>query len=376
MQTRPATRLYIHVPFCRTKCDYCAFYSVTSASAAQHEAYLRRLEREFADVAGLAGDLDSVFVGGGTPSVLGPGGLGRLTGLVRQYFHLQPAAEVTVEANPDRLDGPLCEALAAGGANRISMGLQTFSPTLRRVLGRQVDAACAPAAVAALRRAGIRRLNADLIFQIPGQSLRQWTDDLRRTLELGFSHLSAYALTVEEGTRLAARLPPGNSSDDRRFEAMWQRAAAVAEGYGLRRYEISNFACPGDECRHNLGIWHGDTYVGCGPAAASFDGVRRWTNPADLQAWLSGQPPEVDELPPLARAAEILAFGLRTVAGWDLARFRAVTGLSPDDICPETIRELVGAGLLEVAAGALRTTPAGMLVHDAIAERIIRMPSA
>ena len=142
------------------------------------------------------------------------------------------------------------------------------------------------------------------------------------------------------------------------------------------RYEISNFACPSDECRHNLGIWYGDTYVGCGPAAASFDGVRRWTNPADLQAWLRGQPPEVDELPPLARAAEILAFGLRTVAGWDLGRFRAVTGLTPDDICPGTIRELVGVGVLEVAEGALRTTPAGMLVHDAIAERIIRLPSA
>ena len=128
MSTRPATRIYIHVPFCRTKCDYCAFYSVTSASAAQVEAYLCRLEREFAEVAGLAGELDSVFVGGGTPSILGPGGLGRLTGLVQHHFHLPASAEVTVEANPDMLDGPEREARRGGGRQPRQYGAADLQP--------------------------------------------------------------------------------------------------------------------------------------------------------------------------------------------------------------------------------------------------------
>lgn len=322
----------------------------------------------------LAADLDSVFVGGGTPTVLGSAGLERLLDQVRRSFRVLGQAEVTVEANPDMLDEAMAETLARAGVNRVSMGLQTFSETLRRRLGRRVDAAAAPLAVQALQRAGVRRLNADLIFLIPGQSLSQWLDDVRRTLDLGFTHLSTYALTVEEGTRLAGSLPPGGL-DDSLFEDMWQAAAAVAEGYGLQRYEVSNLARPGDECRHNLGIWYGDAYLGCGPAAASFDGARRWTNPASLDAWLAGRPPEVDDIPSAARAAEILAFGLRTVRGWDLARFRAVTGMSPADLCPEVIRDLLAAGLLEEAPGTLRTTVAGLLVHDAIAERIILMPT-
>lgn len=373
MRTRPATRLYIHVPFCRAKCAYCAFYSEVAAGPAQVAGYLDAVERELALRSPLAADLESVFVGGGTPSELGPSGLSRLLGAVRSAFRLKADAEVTVEANPDRVDAALAAALAAAGVNRVSLGLQSFSPALRQTLGRCVDAGAAPAAVAALGAAGIGRLSADLIFQIPGQSLAAWVADLREALGLGLGHLSTYALTLEEGTALAARLGSAGV-DDELFEAMWSAAEAEASRFGLRRYEISNFAAPGEACRHNLGIWRGDAYVGCGPAASSFDGCRRWTNAADLAAWVAGQAPELDELPARSRAAELLAFGLRTVDGWDLSRFRDLTGLLPEQLCPEAMAELIAAGLLEVAGGALRATPAGLLLHDAIAERIIILP--
>lgn len=370
VRTRSATRLYIHVPFCRAKCAYCAFYSEVAPPPAQVSAYLEALERELSAQSVLATDLESVFVGGGTPSMLGPSGLARLMGAVHASFRIKADAEVTVEANPDRVDAALAEALAAAGVNRVSLGLQSFQPELLRTLGRCVDAGAAASAASALRAVGIARLSADLIFQIPGQSLSAWVADLREALGLGLGHLSTYALTLEEGTALSARLGAAGV-DDSLFEAMWSAAEAEACRHGLRRYEISNFAAAGEECRHNLGIWLGDAYLGCGPAASSFDGGRRWTNVADLAAWMAGRAPEPDELPARSRAAELLAFGLRTVDGWDLSRFRALTGFQPEDLCGEAIGELVAAGLLEVVGGRLRATPAGLLVHDAIAERLI-----
>jgi oxygen-independent coproporphyrinogen III oxidase len=369
---RPATRLYVHVPFCRAKCAYCAFYSEAPPDPARLAHYLQALEAEFDRVAPYAGSLDSVFIGGGTPTSLGAGSLARLMGLVRRHFHVAAQAEFTVEANPDTLDAAVVEALAAAGVNRVSMGVQSFQQALRRTLGRQGDASRAPAAVAALRSAGIARLNADLIYHIPGQTLEQWTADLRQVLDLGLTHLSAYALTIEEGSRLAAaalHLP----TDDV-FEAMWETCDEVTSAYSLRRYEVSNFARPGHECQHNLGVWYGDAYAGCGPAATSFDGVRRWTQPRNLAAWLAGAPPDVDEISSRARAAEILAFGLRTVSGWDLARFRQITGMDADQVCPGVIESLLRNGLLQRSADRLWPTPAGLLLHDAIAERIILLP--
>jgi oxygen-independent coproporphyrinogen-3 oxidase len=334
--------------------------------------YVQAIEAEFVRVAPRAGPLESIFIGGGTPTVLGACELARLLGLLRRHFHISAQAEFTVEANPDTLDAAVVDALVAGGVNRVSMGVQSFCPDLRQTLGRQGDAGRAPGAVAALRSAGIRRVNADLMYHIPGQTVDQWTADLRQVLDLGMTHLSAYALTLEEGTRLAAAALSLPAEDT--FEAMWQACDDVTAAYGLHRYEVSNFACPGEECRHNLGIWHGDAYAGCGPAAASFDGVTRWTQPWSLDAWLAGTPPERDEISPVARAAEILAFGLRTVSGWDLARFRQITGMDPDQACPGVVDALLDAGLLQRAGGRLRPTPAGLLLSDAIAERIIVVP--
>jgi len=373
MVVRPAQRLYIHVPFCRARCAYCAFASEAPPVSARVERYLQTLEAELVEAARGAAVLESVFVGGGTPTAIGPAALARLLGLVRAHFALSPGAEWTVETNPDLLAPEMVAVLAGAGVNRVSIGIQSFDAGLRRALGRHADPTPAPAAVAALRAAGIHRVTVDLIYQVPGQTLELWRRDLQQALDLGVRHLSAYALTLEEGTHLAAAAP--DLPDEDAFLAMWEATTALAAAYGLHRYEISNLACPGEACRHNLGIWYGDPYAGCGPAAASFNGCRRWTQPARLDAWLCRDPPLVDDIPPPARAAEILAFGLRTTEGWDLARFRRVTGFEAVALCPEAIAELVGEGLLVSLPGRLRPSARGLLLHDGVAERLLLPPT-
>ena len=374
MALRPLARLYVHVPFCRAKCAYCAFYSEAPVRPQSVALYLEALEAEFVRVAPGAGALASVFVGGGTPSGLGAAALGQLLSLIRRRFVLLPQAEWTVEANPESLDDEVVATLAGSGVNRVSVGVQTLVPALRQTLGRRGDPSAALARLEALRQAGIARLNVDLIYHIPGQSLEHWEGDLRAVLGLGVTHLSAYALTLEEGSRLAAAKLALPTEEE--FTEMWQRTETVTAEYGLRRYEISNFSRPGAECQHNLGVWSGEPYLGCGPAAASFDGQQRWTNPPSLQSWLDGASAELDPLPARARAAEILAFGLRLVDGWDPVRFRQATGMALEDVHPAALDELVALGLLERRPGRLRPTPAGLLLHDALAQRILLDPSA
>ncbi|MDX9979225.1 MAG: radical SAM family heme chaperone HemW [Lentisphaeria bacterium] len=359
--------LYLHVPFCAAKCDYCAFYSEAGAAPARRRRYLDRLRAELA-AASQPEPLASVFIGGGTPSLLEPAELDELLRLVTTHFQLAPAVEWTVECNPDSLDGAKIDRLARHGVNRVSLGVQSFRPELRAILGRRGSLGDLAATLARLRTAGIVRQNLDLIYAIPGQSLAVWREDLARVADLGVGHVSAYALTIEEGTRLAARL---GAPDDASFEAMWDLADEVLGGAGIRRYEISNFARPGEECRHNLAIWHGGTYLGCGPAATSFDGRDRWTQPPALDDWLAGLPPERDELPPRDRACEILAFGFRTLVGWQWPAFRARTGYDAQALRGPELAELVRHGLLAPRGDGLAPTRAGLLLNDSLLAHLL-----
>ena len=363
------TSLYVHVPFCARKCDYCAFYSIAGGGADVQRAYLRRLSAEFADRAGECSALESVFVGGGTPTLLAVAELSELLGAVHGSFELGPGCEVTVECNPDTLTAAKIDVLAALGVNRVSLGVQTFFERHRRTLGRSGSLDGLAAAVSGLRGAAIANLGFDLIYAIPGQTPAEWGEDLRRAAESGVQHVSAYELTVEEGSRLAAEgvtpVAPGLAAD------MWEAAETVLDPFGFRRYEVSNLARPGWECRHNLGTWRGATYLGCGPAASSYDGVDRWQNPADLNAWLAGTAPEVDRLQAAERAAEVLAFGLRTVDGWTPELFRTATGLDYCELRGEAIGTLVADGLLEFTPSCLRPTRRGLLFADTVAERLL-----
>lgn len=361
--------LYVHVPFCARKCDYCAFYSVAKAEPDLRRAYLRRLLAEFADRAGECSALESVFVGGGTPTILAAGELSELLERVRDAFELAPGCEFTVECNPDTLTGDKIDLLARFGVNRLSLGVQTFDERHRRTLGRSGSLDGLGAAVSALRGAGIVNLGFDLICAIPGQTRTEWEDDLRRAAGYGVRHVSTYELTLEEGSWLAAAgvtpVAPELAAD------MWELTEAVLEPLGLRRYEVSNLARPGNECRHNLSIWQGATYLGCGPAASSYDGVDRWQNAADLDAWLAGAEAEVDRLPAEERAAEVLAFGLRTVDGWTPGLFRKATGLDYWQLRGEAIAGLVADGLLELTPLYLRPTHRGLLFADTVAEGLL-----
>ncbi len=353
--------LYVHVPFCRGKCSYCAFYSLGASSLDGRRSYFERLEQELRQGARNCALLQSVFVGGGTPSALTAPELKRLAELITDAFPLAPDCEWTVEANPESLDEEKIALLAAYGVNRLSFGVQSFSPRLRQMIGRRGSPERLGELLDAARRHGIRRCNLDFIYAIPGQTLADWEADLRQALALAPTHVSTYALTIEEGTRLAGQnLAP--SEDD--FLAMWDAAEAILGGVGFRRYEISNFALAGEACRHNLEVWRGGSYLGCGPAAASFDGVGRSANRADLGEWLQGRPPRREVLPPAEQAAEILAFGMRLTDGWQWADFRRRTGYDAGRLRGAALDRLERRGL--VASNPLGAWPTrqGLLFND------------
>lgn len=361
--------LYIHVPFCRSKCAYCAFYSLPGSERATRLAYLQRLREEMFCHSGMGSDIRTIFVGGGTPTSLDTDELEDMLGTIGESVAANTCGEFTVECNPETLDRAKTEVLAAAGVGRISIGVQSFLPRLRNVLGRHGEVAAISRARRLLANCGIGNVGIDLIYGIPGQSLDDWCDDIRMACELGISHLSTYALTIEEGSRLARTIT--TIPDDDRVTDMWEATDEILSGYGLVRYEVSNFARKGFECQHNLGIWHGAKYLGCGPGASSFDGKLRWTNPGNLEAWLEGAEPELDPLPGRQRACELLAFGLRTVPGWDLVHFRERTGYDARDIRGAEIKRLEEQGLLDCDDRTLRPTRRGLLFHDTVATELL-----
>ena len=360
--------LYIHVPFCASRCGYCAFYSRANAGTELQKRYLSHLRTRLENLACRREALASVYIGGGTPTHLAPELIAGLLDAVRSTTCLQPGAEFTMECNPESLSAEKAMLLANRGVTRVSLGVQSFAPRLRRRLERKGRISAVEEAVECLRAAAIPYLGIDLIYGIPGQSVNEWRRDLERAAALGAGHISTYALTPEEGTRLAAEaytVPPD------RLVHMWHEADSILEARGFQRYEVSNFALPGRECRHNVAIWHGATYLGCGPAASSFDGKLRWTEPASLEGWLHGAAPEPDPLSVEERAAELLAFGLRTRDGWLLRSFRERTGRDALRLRGEAIRELADQGLLTLTHDRVRPTRRGLLFADTIAERIL-----
>lgn len=360
--------LYIHVPFCRGKCDYCAFYSEPNASQSDVHGYAERLCRELEDHSAQCAELSSVFIGGGTPSVLPVAEWRMIFDEIHRDFRLNATCEWTCEANPDSLTSSLVEFWAENGVNRISLGVQAFQQEVRDRIGRRGSIERLSELVDTIVANGIERYNFDLIFNIPGQSVQQWKETLEMALALNPEHISAYALTVEEGTRLAKSYP---ALDDSAFIEFWEATDEVLAKNGLRRYEISNFAKPGCECRHNLNVWHGMTYLGCGPAATSFDGQDRWTNVSSLSSWLSGANPEYDIIAKESRATEILAFGMRTVDGWQWDEFRMRTGFDAVALRGAQMRKLNSKGLLELTEDGARPTSKGLLFNDDIAMELL-----
>lgn len=367
--------LYIHVPFCRRKCRYCAFFSRPLEGRGALEPYLSALHEELSQWGKRlqSAAVESVFFGGGTPSLLEPEDMAALLAHVRRAFAVSPDAEIGMEANPDSLrPAERAKGFMDAGINRMSLGVQSFDDAMLDTLGRLHRADAARAAFRAVREAGCANVSLDLMWGLPGQTLAAWLEDLRAALALGPDHLSAYGLTLEPGTPLAddceggaLRLPPEDVQC-----AMYLEGIRLCEEAGLRHYEISNFAREGFRCRHNLGYWEGRDYLGLGPAAASTLDGERWTNP-EGEAWLEqvrgGRPcAERETLDGPTRVRELMMLRLRTVEGLPLDAYAALTGRAFLADHGALVRRLCEGGLAEAAEGRFRLTKAGMLVSNSI----------
>ena len=371
LNTMPFNRLYIHVPFCIAKCAYCAFYSETEISDSLINAYFIHLEKEFADNSANCRELQSVFIGGGTPNSLSAANLAKLFALITDYFTISQEAEISVECNPELMTADKA-GIIANFANRVSVGVQTFNPRYRKILGRRGAPCRIFDCIKMLKNAGVNNIGCDLIYSIPGQTSTDLQDDLDLLADLDIQHVSAYSLTYEEGTRLYAKY-----ADQIDFDAaseleslMWNQIAASLDKAGLSRYEVSNYAISGCECSHNMEIWYGDTYLGCGPAATSFDGTDRYTNPANIKDWLASLPPEVDTVSQRVRAAEALIMGLRTSQGWEPAKFAERTGIQMSSF-HEKMKPFIDEGLMIYSNKVVKLTERGLLLWDTVAEAML-----
>ena len=365
---RPFESLYVHVPFCHGKCSYCAFYSLGKSELGDQRGWLNGLLETMGGQTMACNALRSIFIGGGTPTALDDDLFQQLLNGVRRCFQLADDVEWTVEANPESLTEEKISIMGQCGVTRVSMGIQSFAPHIRGILGRCGHLDNLEKKVEALRKAGIRHLNFDFIYNIPGQKPSDFASDLRKALSFEPDHVSAYALTMEEGTPLAS---VGTDVNDDDFLEYWRLADDILGEEGLLRYEISNFAKAGGKCRHNDDVWHGGTYLGVGPAATSFDGLDRWTQVADLAQWLKGVAPEVDQLPEDRRMAEILAFGMRTVAGWTWRRFTERTGVDAKLLRGRELSKLQRLGLVKMDEEGVCPTNRGLLFNDEVVMELL-----
>jgi putative oxygen-independent coproporphyrinogen III oxidase len=373
----PRPGIYLHVPFCAHRCHYCDFntYAGFDGLMPRYVAALRADVRAVA-AAGPPGGGDwqefgSVFVGGGTPTLLAPHDLAGVLRLVRDVLPLASDAEVTVEANPETVTVEGVAVLVEAGMNRLSMGAQSFAPHVLAALGRRHDADRPLLALADARAAGVRRINLDLIYGTPGETDADWEASLRTVLEAGIRHVSAYALTVEPATEYAARIRAGLAREPDEDAQATRMAVAdqTLSAAGLRRYEISNWAQPGEECRHNLVYWRGGNWLGVGAGAHGHWAGRRWwslRSPSRYaEAALSGQSTIAGEeiLDEGKRRTERLMLGLRLAEGVELSAVQPVDEAQ--------LRTLSGAGLITVERGRLRLTDQGWPVANAITLRLL-----
>lgn len=348
--------LYVHIPFCVCRCRYCAFHS-SLYDADLCDRYLDALERELAANDVVANTTtETVFIGGGTPSILSFRQLDRLFSFLPQA---DSDSEKTLEGNPESLTEDKLRLARDRGINRVSIGVQTFSAAGLSFLGRAHDAATAVKAIEAAQRAGFDRINIDVISAWPGETLAEFREDLRIADGLGVTHLSCYNLIFEDGTALTEELAAGKVSEksDAETRRFWDEAEEALGRYGFDHYEVSNFAKPDHCCRHNVACWRGNEYLGVGAAAHSHVGGRRWANISDIAAYcersLAGD--EVvafsEQLDPAAKAREGAVLWLRMTEGIDAAAFARRFGIELDRLYAAELPPLLSSGALEFAVG-------------------------
>ena len=315
--------IYVHVPFCRSKCQYCDFYSLTTKDDNLLDGYLDAVCDHIKEAGALAPNykVDSIYFGGGTPSFFGADGLAILLTAIRRCFDVTADAEITFEANPDSVNDRLLHRLRAEGFNRVSLGIQCDNDEILKKIGRPHTYAQAVSAFQRLRKAGFRNISVDLIYGLPGQTLQAWQDTLDNVLTLNPEHISCYGLKLEEGTPLYEYRDYAALPDDDAQADMYLAAVETLRGRGFKQYEISNFCRKNLQSRHNLKYWTGGEYLGFGPSASSDFAGKRFTLVRDLPAYILGireggeVMEDVQEIPLRERAGEYLMLRLRTTAG-------------------------------------------------------------
>ena len=369
--------IYIHIPFCKQRCLYCAFYSSTLHSKQQEycDALCREIimRRNY-----IIGIIDTVYFGGGTPSTLTREQLQKILGTIKENYRLSPSAEITIEANPDDLTPEYLATLRSLSFNRLSMGIQSFDDAQLKAIGRRHTAERARQAVKDARTAGFENISIDLMFALPSSTSAQWQESIKQAIELRPTHISAYNLTYEEETPLYRALQQGKieavdeEENLKQFEILIEQLAAA----GYRHYEISNFALPGYESRHNSSYWHDIPYLGCGAAAHSYNGESRSWNISDIKTYIeginNGAPfSEVEQLTTAEQYNDAILTRLRTADGVPSDWMREKFGDKLTDYMLKNAAPHIVAGRLKEQQGHLILTRTGLFVSDAIIRDLI-----
>ncbi len=367
--------VYVHIPFCASRCSYCDFFSTLRLDEVGHdyvEALIAEARLRKAELNGKP--VKTLYMGGGTPSQLPLPLLARLIDGLKATLDLNAVEELTLEANPDDVTPEWSAAVRALGVNRVSMGVQSFQDAVLRLVGRRHTARQAIDAVASLRHAGIDNISIDLIYGLPGQTLETWAESVRQAVDLRPQHISAYGLTYEPGTRLWQQRECGEvveASEDQYLD-MYRILVGLLRVAGYEHYEISNFALPGYRSRHNSSYWNETPYLGLGAAAHSYDGTMRRSNPADLCGYIrritSGQPAcQVEDLAWWERYDERVMLGLRTADGVDAHRLRSDFGDKAwAHFVSEARRHIDAGNMICTDDGRYILTSEGIVLSDSV----------
>lgn len=377
----PVRALYVHVPFCTVKCHYCDFYSL-AGHLHEAEAYLNALKKEIDLSTRHFGRIapETIFIGGGTPTLLSAPQLRQLFSLIHNAIDFSHVTEFTIEANPNTFCADRAAVLTESGVNRISFGAQSFITRELQTLQRDHDPESVGRAFELARKSGITNLNLDLIFGTPGQTADDWRYSLRRAIELNPKHISAYSLIYEPNTPMTARMHAGEFAvlDEDTELDLFSITYEELTRAGLHRYETSNHAIPGHECRHNLHYWQGSSWLAWGPSAASGYGNWRWKNVQNLAHYLDAlhhtnpQLPliQMEKLSSSQRAGELIMLWLRLAEGIDLINFEKITGINLFPAAEKIARQYAGMNFVTLDNNHLRLTDKGVPVSDAIVKEL------
>ncbi len=357
--------LYLHIPYCQSKCAYCDFPSYVGRLDTA-DAYITRMCEEMHAYKGT--EIATLYIGGGTPSLLPPPLMEKLLHAVRHTFVLLPEAECSCECNPGTLTPEFLDVLHKGGINRLSMGVQAMQPQLLQLLSRIHNWEQVQSSVSLARQFGFNNLNLDVMLGLPTQTLEQVQETLAAVLALQPTHISCYGLIVEADTPLEAQVSAGRWTlpDEDAERRMYDTALEILRDNGYQQYEISNFAKPGFACRHNVDCWSRREYIGIGCAAAGFVGNTRWSNPKGYDAYMRAEAPEKVILSAEDAQFESMMLGLRMTRGVSNAGFRTQHGRSIRDVYGDKLQRPLDQGLLEWDDDYLRLTRTGMDVQNRI----------